>query len=316
VPTRARRFALFIGALSATLTLGGAGAGIASAGPDDSGNSPETGSGTGAGDTSEPAPTVAKPVQPKSPLDNLRDALSRPRTTLGSGRAPGQPPKPVVTIPLPKLPGTSDTQFSINLSDPESTFSTVQDTLASLNQLVADAYAPYNPFPPPPGPNMKIMEEEPVIDSSGVPGIGGGGVQSTSGGMADLPVLHAPMAFPAPRFGTSGPLAETVPAGASAQAPGAGTAGTAGTPAGRGSTPGSVRTGEASPGDTTSPMVNTAYRQSFPQYLRAARTAEVASIALPGVAGLLAITASGGVIGYRQANSGRKLRSDATRFLR
>jgi hypothetical protein len=62
-------------------------------------------------------------------------------------------------------------------------------------------------------------------------------------------------------------------------------------------------------------MGNTAYRQGFPQYLRTARVGELAIVALPGIAGLLAITASGGAIGFRQANSGRYLRSDAARFL-
>jgi hypothetical protein len=37
---------------------------------------------------------------------------------------------------------------------------------------------------------------------------------------------------------------------------------------------------------------------------------------LPGIAGLLALITSGGVLGYRQANSGRYLRADAARFLR
>jgi hypothetical protein len=41
----------------------------------------------------------------------------------------------------------------------------------------------------------------------------------------------------------------------------------------------------------------------------------MAAVALPGLAGLIAITASGGVIGYRQANSGRYLRTAAARFL-
>jgi hypothetical protein len=219
-------------------------------------------------------------------------------------------------IPLFTLPGTADTQFSLNLSNPESTFSTVQDTLATLNQLVSDAYAPYNPFPPPPpGPNMKILEEEPVIDSSGVSGVGGG-LRSMSGGMADLPVLQAPMALPAPRLGLPRALAETVPAGTSSQVLGAGIAGVR-APAEQGSVmPGSVRAGEATPTNMTSSMGNTAYRQGFPRYLRSAKNGEVATVALSGVAGLLAITASGGVIGYRQANSGRNLRSDATRFLR
>jgi hypothetical protein len=40
-------------------------------------------------------------------------------------------------------------------------------------------------------------------------------------------------------------------------------------------------------------------------------------LALPGVAGLLMVTVSGGFIGYRQANSAQVLRTQAAaRFLR
>lgn len=94
--------------------------------------------------------------------------------------------------------------------------------------------------------------------------------------------------------------------------------GTAGVRAleGRSVTHGSVQASEAVPGASTAPMGNTAYRQGFPQYLRAARVGELAIVALPGVAGLLAITASGGAIGFRHANSGRYLRSEASRFLK
>jgi hypothetical protein len=379
VPAQARRLVLFIGALSATLALGGAGAGFAGADPDP-GTPPDAGTSSAAGGVSKPAPTtVETPVAPMSPLDRLRDALSTPRTIFGDGRTPGQPPKVVVktpevpktdpeipvkvpdpeipvkvpdpevpvkapdpeipvkksvgssveftlpgaarfSIPVLTLPWTPDTQFFINLSDPQSTFSSVQDTLATLNQLVSDAYAPYNPFPPPPpppGPNMKIMQEEPVIDTSGRAD-GDGGLQSMSGGMADLPVLRAPMAFPPVRLVPARPPAETVPAGTASQVLGVGTAGVR-APAGRDpvtqGTQGSVRAGEPTLANTTSPMGNTAHRQGFPQYLRAARIGEVAAVALPGVAGLLAITVSGGVIGYRQANSGRQLRANAERFL-
>jgi hypothetical protein len=63
-------------------------------------------------------------------------------------------------------------------------------------------------------------------------------------------------------------------------------------------------------------MGNTAFRQGYTQYLRTARVTELATLALPGVAGLLMITASGGAIGYRQANSSRFVRADAARFLR
>jgi hypothetical protein len=367
VPTPGRRFVVGIGALSATLVLSGAGAGMAGADPDSPGNSPDVGNSSETGGVGEPALTVATPVEPQGPLSQLREALNRPRSTFGNGRTPGQSPKPVAntpdrpktdpdaetksdpteelpegsgtkvtdeeipakksvgssaefrlplsapfSIPLPTFPGTSDKQWSINLTDPRSAVSTVQDTFATLNSLVSEAYAPYNPFPqPPPQPTLKIMEEEPVVDSSGA----GGGLTPMPEGMADLPVLRAPMAFPNVRMGPPRPLPDVVPAGAGGQVLGAGTAGVR-APGGRGPVAqGSVQAGEVVPGNATVPMSNAAYRQGFPQYLRTARIGELATIALPGIAGLLAITASGGVIGYRQANSGRHLRADAARFV-
>jgi hypothetical protein len=378
--------AIFIGALSATLVLSGAAAGIAYAEPDDSGNSGDPGTGTETGTVSEPPTTVATPVAPTDPLSQLREALQRPLSIFGNGRAPGEPttkpgsktpdrtepelepevkPDPPVepteegsgteviepevpviepeipekkperparqsvgssaeirigaahlAVPLFTIPWTTERTFSINLSDPESAFSSVQDTFASLNSLWAEAYAPFNPFPPPPPkPTLRTMEEEPVVDSSGG-GSGAGGVQPMFEHVADLPVLQAPTAFPVVRPGPPRPVAETVPVGAaSPQVLGVGTAGVRAV-AGRGSvTQGSVQAGEATPRATTTPMVNTAYRQGFTQSLRTARAGEIAIVALPGIAGLLAITASGGVLGYRQANSGRYLRAGADRFL-
>jgi len=359
VPTPGRRFALAIGAITAAVLLSGAGAGIAGADPDNP-SKPSDPSGTSeTGVVSEPAPTIATPLEPKGPLSALRDLLHKPRSIFGNGRKPGQPPKSTVktaspdpgtgvegdgseviepevpvkkstgsraevrlpgaapfSIPLPTVPGTSDRQWSINLTDPQSTYSSVEDTFANLNSLWAEAYAPFNPFPPPPPkPTLKIMEEEPVIDASGSgAGSGSGGFEPTSEGMRDLPVLQAPMAFPAVRMGPPRPLSETLPAGTASQVLGVGTAGV---PAGRGAvTQGSVQVGEAAPRITTSPLGNDiAYRQGFPQYLRTARIGELATVALPGIAGLLALTASGGVIGYRQANSGRQLRMEVERFL-
>jgi len=277
-----------------------------------------------------PKPVVKTPDVPKTDPD--QEAKPDPPIELpeGSGTEvtePNVPAKKLVgssaeitlpgavpfSVPLPTFPGTSDTQWSINLSDPQSAYSTVQDTFSTLNSLVSEAYAPYNPFPqPPPEPTLKIMEEEPVIDSAG----GGTGLTSNSEGTAEMPVLQAPPAFPALRLGPPRPLAEIVPAGATGQVLGVGTAGVR-APEGRSVTQGSVQAGEAAPGSTAtvSPMGNPAYRQGFPQYLRTARVGELAIVALPGIAGLLAITASGGAIGFRQANSCRYVRSDAARFL-
>ena len=57
-------------------------------------------------------------------------------------------------------------------------------------------------------------------------------------------------------------------------------------------------------------------RQGYHSYLRTATTADMALVELPGVAGLMFLTFSGGVIGYRQASAGRMVRTQgAARFL-
>jgi hypothetical protein len=58
------------------------------------------------------------------------------------------------------------------------------------------------------------------------------------------------------------------------------------------------------------------FRVGYPDYLRSARMGEVAALALPGFAGLLALTAAGGLVGYRQAKAGHAVRAAGTaRFL-
>ena len=57
-------------------------------------------------------------------------------------------------------------------------------------------------------------------------------------------------------------------------------------------------------------------RVGYPRYLREAKMGEVAALALPGFAGLLALTALGGVVGYRQAKAGHVVRTaGTTRFM-
>ena len=333
MPTIVSRVAQCLGVLCATVVIGGAGAGIAGAEPDDPGNPPDPGQTSEPGPTSPPGPTSG----PRGPLDHLRDALQRPRSIFGNGRPPQLPklptvkipglPKvdpdqkapeknlvgssaeialpgaPPISVPVPTVPGTSDRQWSVNLTDPESAYSSVQDTVSNLNDLASEAYAPYHPRPK---PTLKITEEEPVIDTAGS--------APKPDGSAEVPVLQAPTAFPNIKLGPPRPLTEVLPAGGTTPVIGAGTAGVR-APEGRSVTQGSVQAGEAVPGSSTAPMSNTAYRQGFPQYLRTARVGELAIVALPGVAGLLAITASGGAIGFRQANSGRYLRAEASRFL-
>jgi hypothetical protein len=257
----------------------------------------------------DPPPVEVPPGKPDPGNDSGPTEPAPVKKSAGSLANVVLPGAFTFSLPVPIFPGTSDLNWSFDLSNPASAYSSVQDNVAQLGALVQNVIAPFNPFPPPPPkPTLRILEEEPVVESTG------GNAQPPEAGVPDLPVLQAPMALPAPRLGPPRPLTELVPAGASSEVLGVGTAGVRGPV--RGSVmQGSVQAGEPAQGNTTSPMSNTAYRQGYPQYLRTARVVELATVALPGIAGLLAITASGGVIGYRQANSGRYVRADAARFL-
>jgi hypothetical protein len=73
------------------------------------------------------------------------------------------------------------------------------------------------------------------------------------------------------------------------------------------------------PAPAAGPIGNTvpqSFRAGYPPYLRSARIGEVAALALPGVAGIVALTAMGGLVGYRQAKAGHAVRAAGTaRFL-
>jgi hypothetical protein len=58
------------------------------------------------------------------------------------------------------------------------------------------------------------------------------------------------------------------------------------------------------------------FRPGYPDYLRAAGMSEVAAVAVPGFAGIITLTAAGGLLGYRQARAGRATApSRAARFV-
>jgi hypothetical protein len=58
------------------------------------------------------------------------------------------------------------------------------------------------------------------------------------------------------------------------------------------------------------------FRSGYPDYLRAAGIGEVAAVAVPGFAGIMTITAAGGLLGYRQARAGHATSpSRAARFM-
>lgn len=68
-------------------------------------------------------------------------------------------------------------------------------------------------------------------------------------------------------------------------------------------------------GSTTSGLPEN-FRAGYPQYLRNAQMIEVAGLALPGVLGIFALTAAGGLVGYRQAKASHMVRAAGTaRFL-
>ncbi|MCP9274674.1 hypothetical protein [Mycolicibacterium arenosum] len=252
-----------------------------------------------------PKPEVPAPVVIKKPVGSTAEV-----------RLPFVAP---FSVPVPSVPGTRDMQWSINLTDPVSTYATIEQTFATFNSLIADAYAPYDPWPKPaPAPALRTFQEGPVLEVDGSPGGGGGVTPVSAGPGGDLPIVAAPpvvvpRAVPPsvsnrPVRGVS-PVPEVL-AGGSA---GAHTPGLRGSVASTGTV--AVEPVPAAPAGT-SPMGTPAVRQGYAQSLRIARMGEIAVVAVPGAAGLLALTFSGGVIGYRQANSGRYLRQEAVRFVR
>jgi hypothetical protein len=57
------------------------------------------------------------------------------------------------------------------------------------------------------------------------------------------------------------------------------------------------------------------FRPGYPDYLRAAGLSEVAAVAVPGFAGIITLTAAGGLIGFRQARATSSAPARARRFV-
>jgi hypothetical protein len=65
------------------------------------------------------------------------------------------------------------------------------------------------------------------------------------------------------------------------------------------------------------PALPGSFRLGYPDVLRAADIQSLLVATLPGVSGLVALTAAGGMLGYRQARAAQALRATAiTRFMR
>ena len=123
---------------------------------------------------------------------------------------------------------------------------------------------------------------------------------------AVAPAVLAPGAvLPAP-FSASPPRPGAAPRGPAASAPGALPRSTPSPPAARPAEP------PEAPAESADLL-----RLGYPDELRTADLGEVASLALPGLAALVGMTALGGAFGYRQAKAGYMLRAaGAGRFLR
>lgn len=290
-------------------------------GDGDSGTSDD--SGNTIGDAGDP-PKSTTP-EPDVPID---DEDEEPAGTGGTSSRKAPPPDP-----LPPRPESKQTEYENSLTLPffrlpaageipagtwpsmSSFYTTVEIPLPTLGEFLASLRMV--PAPPPPGPQMRIQQEGPVLDAgTGTPGGAvAGGDGSTSSGST---VFRAPLVVSVPRAMTAAGAAPRAQAARPGQSPGQATTapGIAGarTPVIRGSvapTPGTAVA--ASPASASGQMPRPA---GYPRVLTGPTLAEIAAVALPGLAGLMLVTFGGSVIGYRQANSLRYVRTaGAERFL-
>lgn len=318
--TSALRSIACAGALATVLLLSGAGAGIAIADPDES---------TSAGADGASAPS--------NPDDNSggdgatvggesKSENEPPPSTVGNGREDdGKQPaveeekKPAagfggwpkfkhsLSIPVLRLP-TPEEVTAAGWPTPEMFFSTVEVPVPSIDGFLSSLSQP-TPEPTP-QPSFRTQQEAPVLDVTG----GGGGLDPMAAETGAPPVFQLPLVV-APAIPIPG-ISPAAPVGAAAAVPPVGSA--------QGATAGArapVIRGEVSPRSETAtssmtPMSGQATRVGYSRYLSNPTTAQLAAVALPGVAGLMFLTFGGGVIGYRQANSIRFIRtSGAERFL-
>jgi hypothetical protein len=293
---------------------------------------PDTPGTTGTEDPSGPDP--GEPTGPNGPDIGSAggdsgaggaDDDNRPTSTIGNGRndvvdpnepiedGPGSEAKPArkfqstIRIPVFRLPTTEEFEAP-GLTPPSAYFGTAEVQVPFLDEVLG-VFAQPEPQPPP-GPAFRTQQEAPVLDA----GTGdGGGIDQLGAAGAAPPVLSPPLVVAPPRLAGARPS----PIGGSAARVTAAPTGElpavagANTPLIRGSLPPSGLT-------MTRPLSSMSgqARAEAPRFLRNPSAGELSIIALPGVAGLMFLTFSGGVIGYRQANSARFIRTaGAARFL-
>jgi hypothetical protein len=268
-------------ACAGVLAAGLFGGGIASA---DTGDSSSGSEGTGSETTTDDKPTTT--------VGSGAETTDEPATMFKSSLS-----IPVLRWPEPKEAhetGVSAFVATVDIPVPE-----IDDVFSALRQP-----------DPEPTPSFRTQEEAPVVDA------GGDGSDMLSATTGEPPVLQAPLVA-APLPAGTPPPSPVVPAGASAGGPAAQPVAATGAtaPLTRGAP--QHTTEPASSNYFLTPLNGQATRVGYPRFLRTPTLRDLATVALPGVAGLLFVTFGGGFLGYRQANSLRFVRTQgAERFLR
>ncbi|HET7666361.1 MAG TPA: hypothetical protein VFK56_09875 [Mycobacterium sp.] len=235
-------------------------------------------------------------------------------TTPGIGRA-AMAQRLTIYIPVPRPSATG--------ARTQSPFTTVVISVPTGSILRASG----QPQPQPtPSPRLRIGEvptDKPdveVIDSSGQGGSDeapANDSQPISAPVVIVPPLAAP---PRPAPPSAPPVSPPVPGAAPPPA--------AGRPGGQVHAPTSIVAGapprmrERAPSPAPAPAPGAvpvdmpATRPGYRQYLRTAKTTDLAVVALPGLAGLVLMTVTGTIVGQRQARAAQMLRhSGAIRFM-
>jgi hypothetical protein len=159
--------------------------------------------------------------------------------------------------------------------------------------------------PTAPMPPMGEPDSPGVLDV--VPGIGAGSNDATAAPISVPIIITRPIGIapaPAPAVGP--------PVGAG-PAPGAGLPAT---PRQGASSPPPPRPQAPVPPGNSGALPGQAYRAGYTESLRSAGLPQLAALALPGLAGILVLTGAGGLVGYRQARAGQRIRpSGIARFM-
>ncbi|MEU0498231.1 hypothetical protein [Mycobacterium sp. NPDC006124] len=318
------------------LLLSGAGAALALAEPDtshgeDAGAAP-AGPTSGAASDSPAEPSATPPPGAGSSAGSTASA-TKPTSPVGDGRG-GAPRSGTEPSRAPETSTARPTPTTTGAPVPPGQTVTVDDPEDHPGWAWWPSWWHWC-WPNPPGPGLP-----PGTGAGGGTGNHGGatiGTPPRGVGIPRSPALPVVPVDPAGDVvgGSSTPAAQlplvpiTLPAVVAPLGVGAGGGGTAASGAGSG--PSAPRPTGGGPEVAPPPRVRepsppafsagngampATYRAGYGDYLRTARVTDIAAIAVPGAAGIVALTAAGGVLGFRQARAGRAVRAHGTaRFM-